>query len=305
MTALNLPAETAPGGVRLSPLVQGYWRLADWEQSAQETLSFLKAHAELGVTSVDHADIYGDYRCEALFGEALALEPAVRDQLQLVTKCDIMLLSGQYPERRTKHYDTSAAHITQSVENSLERLGTDRIDLLLLHRPDPLMVAEEVARAFEELHSAGKVLHFGVSNFAPATCDLLQSRMAPPISTNQVEINPFSLPHLPEGTLDWLQQHRTRPMAWSCLAGGRVFSDDSGPSRRLREAAIAVGEELGGARLDQVLIAWALALPSRPLPIIGSGRIERVQAAIAATELSLSREQWFRLLEAAQGSEVP
>lgn len=297
--------EAVPGGCRLSDLVQGYWRLADWGRGAAETHDFIHRHLDLGISSVDHADIYGDYRCEALFGAALAREPGLRDRLQIVTKCNIMLTSQRYPERRTKHYDSSARHIRMSVENSLKRLGTDRIDLLLLHRPDPLLDADDVAGCFTRLKAEGKVLHFGVSNFAPESFVLLQSRLGMPLSTNQVEINPFSLGRLPEGTLEQLQRLRTRPMAWSCLAGGRVFDRADPAGARLREVLDEVGSELGGAGPDQVLHAWVLKLPSRPLPILGSGRIERVEAAVAARQLSLSREQWFRILEAGSGRAVP
>lgn len=305
MTHLSPSVETVPGGCHLSPLVQGYWRLADWDLDARRTLAFLEAHVDLGVTSVDHADIYGDYRCEALFGEALALRPGLREQLQVVTKCNIMLRSERYPQRRIKHYDTSAAHIERSVEQSLQRLRTDRIDLLLLHRPDPLMDADEVAGAFDRLHRDGKVLHFGVSNFAPAEFTLLQSRLTVVLATNQVEINPFSLSALPAGTLEQAQELRLRPMAWSVLAGGRVFREEDDAARRVRKAAHEVATSMGGVELDQVLLAWAMSLPCQPLPILGSGRMERVRAAVVAADLRLEREAWFGILESANGAEVP
>ncbi|MDW3189262.1 aldo/keto reductase, partial [Vibrio sp. Vb0932] len=172
---------TAPNGPEFSELVQGYWRAADWGMTAQERLSFLKQHIELGITTVDHADIYGNYECEALFGEALALDKSVRDQIQIVTKCDINLCGDKTPERKINHYDTSSAHIYQSVNNSLERLNVDEIDVLLIHRPDVLMDADEVAEAFTELHKVGKVKHFGVSNFTPRQFELLQSRLGKPL----------------------------------------------------------------------------------------------------------------------------
>ncbi|EKO3482358.1 aldo/keto reductase family oxidoreductase [Vibrio fluvialis] len=295
----------ASQGPEFSELVQGYWRLGEWGMTAQERLTFLKQHLELGITTVDHADIYGNYECEQLFGEALALEPSLREQLQIVTKCDIKLCSAKFPERKINHYDSSAAHIYQSVNNSLERLRVNEIDVLLIHRPDVLMDADEVAEAFTELHKVGKVKHFGVSNFSPAQFELLQSRLGKPLVTNQVEINPLNFDVAHDGTLDQMQMLRTRPMAWSCLGGGAIFNGDSEQAQRVRAVLEELREELGAESIDQVIYAWVRALPSKPLPIIGSGKIERVQAAVDALELTLSREQWYRVWVASKGHGVP
>ncbi len=295
----------ASQGPEFSELVQGYWRLGEWGMTAQERLTFLKQHLELGITTVDHADIYGNYECEQLFGEALALEPSLREQLQIVTKCDIKLCSAKFPERKINHYDTSAAHIYQSVNNSLERLHVNEIDVLLIHRPDVLMDADEVAEAFTELHKVGKVKHFGVSNFSPAQFELLQSRLGKPLVTNQVKINPLNFDVAHDGTLDQMQMLRTRPMAWSCLGGGAIFNGDSEQAQRVRAVLEELREELGAESIDQVIYAWVRALPSKPLPIIGSGKIERVQAAVDALDLTLSREQWYRVWVASKGHGVP
>lgn len=295
----------ASQGPEFSELVQGYWRLGEWGMTAQERLTFLKQHLELGITTVDHADIYGNYECEQLFGEALALEPSLREQLQIVTKCDIKLCSAKFPERKINHYDTSAAHIYQSVNNSLERLHVNEIDVLLIHRPDVLMDADEVAEAFTELHKVGKVKHFGVSNFSPAQFELLQSRLGKPLVTNQVEINPLNFDVAHDGTLDQMQMLRTRPMAWSCLGGGAIFNGDSEQAQRVRAVLEELREELGAESIDQVIYAWVRALPSKPLSIIGSGKIERVQAAVDALDLTLSREQWYRVWVASKGHGVP
>lgn len=295
----------APQGPDFSELVQGYWRLGEWGMTPQQRLTFLKQHLELGITTVDHADIYGNYQCETLFGEALALEPSLREQMQIVTKCDINLCGDKTPQRKINHYDTSSAHIYQSVNNSLERLGVSEIDVLLIHRPDALMEADEVAEAFSELHKVGKVKHFGVSNFSPRQFELLQSRLGKPLVTNQVEINPLNFEVAHDGTLDQLQMNRTRPMAWSCLAGGSLFSGDTEQAKRVREELEAIRVEIGAQSIDQVIFAWVRRLPSKPLPIIGSGKIERVQAAIAALEFELTREQWYRVWVASKGHGVP
>ncbi|HHC6559044.1 TPA: aldo/keto reductase family oxidoreductase [Vibrio parahaemolyticus] len=296
---------TAPNGPEFSELVQGYWRAADWGMTAQERLSFLKQHIELGITTVDHADIYGNYECEALFGEALALDKSVRDQIQIVTKCDINLCGDKTPERKINHYNTSSAHIYQSVNNSLEHLNVDEIDVLLIHRPDVLMDADEVAEAFTELHKVGKVKHFGVSNFTPRQFELLQSRLGKPLVTNQVEINPLNFEVAHDGTLDQMQMLRTRPMAWSCLGGGSIFSGESEQSIRVRNELEAIREEVGATSIDQVIYAWVRRLPSKPIPIIGSGKIERVHTAVNALNIELTREQWYRVWVASKGHGVP
>ncbi|CAM7806634.1 MULTISPECIES: aldo/keto reductase [Enterobacter] len=291
----------APQGPEFSRFVMGYWRLMDWNMSPLQLASFIEEHLDLGITTVDHADIYGGYQCEAAFGEALKLVPALRDRMEIVTKCGIATTAK--PEHALGHYITDSAHIIKSAEQSLVNLATDRIDLLLIHRPDPLMDADEVAEAFLNLHQSGKVRHFGVSNFTPAQFALLQSRLPFTLATNQVEISPVHQPLLLDGTLDQLQQLRVRPMAWSCLGGGRLFNDDE--FQPLRNELEAIARELNAESIEQVVYAWILRLPSKPLPIIGSGKIERVRSALAAEELQMTRQQWFRIRKAALGYDVP
>ena len=291
----------APQGPEFSRFVMGYWRLMDWNMSPLQLASFIEEHIDLGVTTVDHADIYGGYQCEAAFGEALKLVPALRDRMEIVTKCGIATTAK--PEHALGHYITDSAHIIKSAEQSLVNLATDRIDLLLIHRPDPLMDADEVAEAFLNLHQSGKVRHFGVSNFTPAQFALLQSRLPFTLATNQVEISPVHQPLLLDGTLDQLQQLRSRPMAWSCLGGGRLFNDDE--FQPLRNELDTIARELNAESIEQVVYAWILRLPSKPLPIIGSGKIERVRSALAAEELQMTRQQWFRIRKAALGYDVP
>ncbi|HDC4773227.1 aldo/keto reductase family oxidoreductase [Enterobacter cloacae] len=291
----------APQGPEFSRFVMGYWRLMDWNMSPLQLASFIEQHLDLGITTVDHADIYGGYACEAGFGEALKLVPALRERMEIVTKCGIATTAK--PEHTLGHYITDSAHIIKSAEQSLVNLATDHIDLLLIHRPDPLMDADEVAEAFLTLHQSGKVRHFGVSNFTPAQFALLQSRLPFTLATNQVEISPVHQPLLLDGTLDQLQQLRIRPMAWSCLGGGRLFNDDE--FQPLRNELETIARELNAENIEQVVYAWILRLPSKPLPIIGSGKIERVRSALAAEELQMSRQQWFRIRKAALGYDVP
>lgn len=291
----------APQGLEFSRFVMGYWRLMDWNMSPVQLADFIEEHLDLGITTVDHADIYGGYQCEAAFGEALKRAPALRERMEIVTKCGIATTAK--PENALGHYITDSAHIIKSAEQSLVNLATDRIDLLLIHRPDPLMDADEVAEAFLALHQSGKVRHFGVSNFTPAQFALLQSRLPFTLATNQVEISPVHQPLLLDGTLDQLQQLRIRPMAWSCLGGGRLFNDEA--FQPLRNELETMARELNAESIEQVVYAWILRLPSKPLPIIGSGKIERVRAALVAEELEMSRQQWFRIRKAALGYDVP
>ena len=227
---------TREGGLALSRIVAGMWRMNDWGMSVQQRVAFIEQCIELGVTSFDHADIYGNYGVEGTFGEALRAQPSLRERIELVSKCGIKLVSDQRPQHGIQHYDTTASHIIASAEESLRQLGTDRLDLLLIHRPDPLMDFDEVADAFTRLQRAGKVRHVGVSNFTRHQFECLNRRV--PLATNQVEF------------------------------------------------------------------AWIMQLPSRPIPLTGTGRFEAIREAVAGTAFQLERGDWFRILRAARGHEV-
>lgn len=294
--------------LEMSEFIAGFWRMHTWDMSTQQRLHLLETYLDLGITTMDHADIYGQSLCESLFGEALALRPSLREQMQIVSKCGIKPAFDSAPERYVNHYDTGQAHILASVDASLNRLTTDRLDLLLIHRPDPLMRADEVAATFEQLKQAGKVLNFGVSNFTPAQFDLLQSslhRFDIPLVTNQVEISPMNMTSLSDGTLDHCQQHKIPPMAWSCLGGGNIFSSDDESSQRLRLQLAKIADEHGTQDISQIIYAWILALPSQPKPIIGSGQAHRIAAAQASRRIKLDKQQWFSIWQASMGHSVP
>ncbi|WP_237931836.1 aldo/keto reductase [Buttiauxella sp. S19-1] len=291
----------SPQGPEFSRLVMGYWRLMEWNMSARQLASFIEENVDLGITTADHADIYGGYQCEAAFGDAMRLVPHLRQKMEIVTKCGIATTAN--PGHALGHYITDKSHIISSADSSLQKLATDYLDLLLIHRPDPLMDADEVAEAFTSLHQSGKVRHFGVSNFTPAQFSLLQSRLPFTLATNQVEISPVYQPTILDGTLDQCQQLRIHPMAWSCLGGGSLFNDET--FQPLRDELRAVGDELGAETIEQVVYAWVMRLPAKPLPIIGSGKIERVRSAIHSLSLDMNRQQWFRIRKAALGYDVP
>lgn len=293
--------QIAPQGPHFSRVVLGLWRMADWSMSPQQRLTLLEQALELGITTIDQADIYGDYQSEALLGETLALAPSLRQRVQIVTKCGIKLLSPHRPAHQIQHYDTSGPHIIASAENSLRKMGIEELDLLLIHRPDPLMDADEVAAAFQILQQSGKVRHFGVSNFSPAQFELLASRF--PLVTNQVELSLLHIAPLHDGSLDQCQRLRIAPMIWSALAGGRLLGDSSEQGLRVRHALDAIALELGVAS-SSVALAWILQHPSKPLVLTGSGRIAALRQAVAATHITLSREQWFSLWCASAGRGV-
>lgn len=286
----------------LSPIVAGVWRMADWQWSVAERLAWIEGCLDLGVTSFDHADIYGGYAVEAQFGETLALAPALRARMQLVSKCGIRLRHPSRPAHRIKHYDSSAAHIIASAETSLRLLRTDHLDLLLLHRPDALMDADEVAGAFEQLRRDGKVRHFGVSNFTPAQFAVLHSRT--PLVTNQIELHPLHRAPLTDGTLDQCQQLRLRPMIWSPLAGGALFTGTEAAAVRVRAVLQQIGDA-HGVSAATIAFAWLLRHPSQPVPITGSRRLVAIREAISATGVRLDAQEWTEILTAAAGHDVP
>ena len=293
-----------PLGFEGSRIAQGFWRCYEWDMSVSERLDFIMSCLDLGVTTFDHADIYGDYHCEALFGEALAKKPAMRDKIEIVTKCGILLPSESRPDISVHRYDYRAKHIHDSVDRSLANLQCDYIDTLLLHRPSPLMDADEVAQAFDLLFTLGKVKHFGVSNFTPAQYDLLQSRLDAPLIVNQIELSPLSLAPFEDGTLDHLQQHAVTPMAWSPLAGGELFRGNGDRIVRVKEVVSDIAKSMG-VNFDQVVIAWLLRHPSGICPVMGSGKIERLASVCQAANIVLSDDDWFKIWITSQGHSVP
>jgi len=273
-----------------------------WHWTPAERLRWIEQCLDRGVTTFDHADIYGGYTVEALFGEALALAPHLRERMQLVSKCGIKLVHPNRPEHRLKSYDTSAAHLIASVDNSLRALKTDRLDLLLIHRPDPLMNPAEIGGAVAKLKAAGKVLDFGVSNFTVTQFAMLNQWV--PLATNQIELHPLHRAPLHDGTLDQMLALNLRPMIWSPLAGGRLLTGDAPDARRVRAVLQDIADR-HGVTPATVAHAWLLRHPSRPRPIVGSRRIEALDEALAACALTLDAEDWHAVWSAGEGAEVP
>lgn len=294
----------ADSGVNLSRLVYGAWRLSDDSDTSKAHVERkLKTCLDLGISSFDHADIYGDYECEALFGQQLAADKSLRHKIQLISKCDIALMSNKYPDRRVKHYDTSAPYINNSVEQSLKNLHTDHLDLLLLHRPDPFMDAAETAAALDGLVDSGKVRAIGVSNFQSWDWRLLKKYLKHPLVVNQIEMSLLNSGSFSDGTMANMQLDDLQAMAWSPLAGGDLFSDNAA-ALRLKPMLQSMADS-HNASADAVAIAWLLAHPANIIPVLGSNSITRIQQAAQAAQIKLSRVSWFELLTLAQGHEVP
>jgi len=291
-------------GLSLSRIIYGMWRLADdTDTSASHVQAKIEACLQQGIPSFAQADIYGDYACEKLLGAALKETPSLRDQMQIITKCDINLLSNHYPERRVKHYDTSAEHIKASVDASLKNMSIDRIDVLLLHRPDPLMDAVETANALDELIASGKIKSVGVSNYMHWDWTLLQSALQAKLVTNQIELSLLENQYFSDGTVAYLQERGIPPMAWSPLGGGRLFDESSKETAELRKA-LAASASNHSVDIDAIAVAWLLRHPSRIMPVMGTNNLSRIEQLSKAFDVTMSREEWFELLQAANGVEV-
>ena len=301
---MNMPRIELNPGLSLSRLAYGVWRLSEAaDTSAQAVAGRIQACLDQGITTFDHADIYGGYSCEALFGAALRAQPGLKARMEIVTKCDIMLLSDQRPDNRVKHYDTSAAHVQASVERSLHNIGVDAIDLLLIHRPDPLMDHHALGACLDSLIQSGKVRAAGVSNFMPWDMNLLQSAMKNRLVSNQIEISLMQTRGFVDGQIAHAQRLGVPVMAWSPLGGGRLFGQDAA-ALRLRPALQRLASAQG---VDEtaVAIAWLLQHPARIIPVLGTNDMQRIARMQDALRVTLDRQTWFELYSLANGAEVP
>ncbi len=295
----------ATPGLEFSRMAYGTWRLLDADSSPQEINRRLQACLDLGITTIDTAEIYGLYEVEQKLGAALALSPGLRHKLEFVTKAGIYVPCSYHPERHTAHYNASGPRLVKSLEKSLRFLGTDRVELFLVHRPDWLTRADDTASGLNDLLRAGKIRAAGVSNFSAAQFDLLNSRMEQPLLTNQIEFHLLHAEPMTDGTLLQCEKLGVLPMAWSPLAGGKLFNPDNPAAPRLAAAAQKMSSRYQGATLEQLAYAWILAHPSRPLPVIGTNKLGRLQSAAKADDIVLEHEDWYALWEAAQGHRIP
>lgn len=288
-------------GLEFSQLVYGMWRIADdSDTSADHVARKIQICLDQGISTFDQADIYGAYSAEAILGAALKRHPGLRSQMEIVSKCGIVAPVGRYSDRRVKHYDTSCQHIEASVDQSLSNIGTDYLDLLLIHRPDPLMDPCETGAALDKLVHSGKVRAVGVSNFRPWDWSLLQSEMTSTLVTNQIELSLAALHAFTNGDLAFHQQQGKAVMAWSPLGGGALMTSTSA----LSACADRMAEEFSVDRAA-IAIAFLLRHPANILPVLGTNTPARIADIHKALDVKLTREQWFELYESALGTEVP
>lgn len=285
---------------KLSPIIAGTmnWGIWDKKLSTLEMEHLMNICIENQITTFDHADIYGNYTTEADFGKAFHKSKIARENVQFISKCGIQNTGAR--NNSIKHYDYSKKYIIWSVENSLKNLQTDFLDILLLHRPSPLMVADEIAEAVTKLKKEGKIIDFGVSNFTASQTELIQQKTE--INYNQVQFSATHHEAMLDGSLDYMQLHNIRPMSWNPL--GTVFREDIEQTRRLKNLLVQLVDKyhLGS---DTILLAWVLKHPANVIPVAGTVNIARIQQLMKAVELELDQLDWFAIWTESMGNKVP
>ncbi|MBM6500416.1 MAG: aldo/keto reductase [Flavobacterium sp.] len=285
---------------QLSPIVAGTmnWGIWDKKLSTSEMIHLINICIENKISTFDHADIYGSYTTEAEFGKAFAESKMAREKIQLISKCGIQLEGSRKNE--IKHYDYSKEYIIWSAENSLKNLQTDYLDVFLLHRPSPLMVADEIAEAIEKLKKDGKIIDFGLSNFTSSQTELIRQKTE--INYNQVQFSATHHEAMLDGSFDYMQVHGIRPMSWNPL--GTVFREDTEQTRRLKKVLAELVEKYGVGS-DTILLAWILQHPAKVIPVAGTVNIARIQQLMKAVELKMDKQDWFTIWAESMGNEVP
>ncbi|SHF98415.1 Predicted oxidoreductase [Flavobacterium micromati] len=284
----------------LSPIIAGVmnWGIWDKNLNTKEMENMINVCLENKITTFDHADIYGDYTTEASFGKALASSKIPREKLQLISKCGIQMITGNR-NNAIKHYQYSKEYIVQSVENSLQYLQTDFLDVLLLHRPSPLMQADEIAEAVLKLKSEGKIIDFGLSNFTTSQTELIRQKTE--VLYNQIQFSATHFEPMVDGSFDYMQVNSICPMSWNPL--GSVFREDNSQTRRLKKLLVTLMAKyhLGS---DSILLAWILHHPAKIIPIAGTVNVARIQSLQKAVDLKLDKEDWFAIWTASMGEDV-
>lgn len=287
--------------INYSPLIAGTMNWGAWGKqfTSDEMTQLIRLFFENGIDTFDHADIYGAYTTEVEFGKAFKNSGINRDQVCFITKCGIQYVAPSR-DNRLKHYNYSKEYIIWSVEESLKHLKTDYVDVLLLHRPSPLMESDEIAEAIEILKSQDKILFFGVSNFTNSQTELIRSKTE--VTVNQIQFSATHVDPLTDGSLDYMMQHQIRPMAWNPL--GDVFRTDTEQTRRLKKVLVKLSEkyEVGG---DILLLSWIMRHPSGVLPVVGTTNPGRIQQLQKATQIEWDLQDWFEVWVESRGNKVP
>ena len=286
---------------KFSRIISGCMSWGNWGRnlSSKEMTDLMHHCIENGLTTFDHADIYGGYTTEKAFGNALAASSIKRESIQLISKCGIQL-QAESRNNKINHYCYSKEYIIWSVEESLRNFQTDYLDALLLHRPSSLMHPQEVMEAIAKLAQEGKINDFGVSNFTPSQMDLIASEV--PVTINQIEFSATQHNAMHDGTLDYILQHKITPMSWAPL--GVVFKEDTEQTRRIHKQLGDLMEKYNATE-DQLLLAWILKHPAGIHPVVGTTNKSRLSNAIKATQIAIELEDWFLILVASQGHNVP
>jgi predicted oxidoreductase len=267
--------------------------------SKTEMIDLIHHCLDQGITSFDHADIYGGYTTEADFGDALSETDIPRESIQLITKCGIQYLC-ENRDNKVKHYNYNKDYIIWSAETSLKNLKTEYLDLFLLHRPSPLMHPDEIAEAISQLKQQGKIKHFGVSNFTPSQVELISKKGD--VSANQIEFSLTQHSAMYDGTLDQMMLKHIIPMAWSPM--GSIYKEDTEQIQRIKKQLSELTEAYDATE-DQLLLAWILKHPSKIHPVIGTTTKDRIKDATKSVQIELDLEDWFLILRASQGHRVP
>lgn len=285
----------------LSPIIAGTMNWGVWDKNltTTEMESMIQICLEHKITTFDHADIYGSYTTETDFGKAFASSQIAREKTQLISKCGIQLIA-ENRNNTIKHYDYSKEHIIASAERSLINLQTDYLDVFLLHRPSPLMQADEIAEAVAKLKSEGKIIDFGLSNFTSSQTELIRQKTE--VSYNQIQFSATNFEPMLDGSLDYMQINNIRPMSWNPL--GCVFRKDIPQTHRLKKLLATLVSKYGLGS-DTLLLSWVLKHPAKVIPIAGTVNVARIQALHKAVALELEKEDWFAIWSESMGKEVP
>lgn len=285
----------------ISPIIAGAmnWGIWDKNLNTKEMENMIHLCVENKITTFDHADIYGDYTTEADFGKALVSSKIDRTKIQLISKCGIQMVTKNR-NNSIKHYEYSKDYIIWSVENSLKNLATDYLDVLLLHRPSPLMQADEIAEAVAKLKAEGKIVDFGLSNFTASQTELIRQKTK--VCFNQIQFSATHHEAMLDGSLDYMQTHGIRPMSWNPL--GSVFREDNEQTRRMKKLLAQLVAKYGVGS-DTILLSWILQHPAQVIPIAGTVNVARIQALMKVTELPLEKEDWFAIWSESMGKNVP
>jgi predicted oxidoreductase len=285
-------------GPKVSPAIYGFYRWNEQDMSLPKMEAIVDLCLELGINTFDHADIYGGYQCEEMFGEIIRDKRTKREDIVLFTKCGLVVPHPSRPDVKVKHYDTSKEHIIKSLENSLRKLRTDYIDIFLLNQLDPLSDLEETALTLQKLRDSGKVKNIGVVNFSVFQHQLLSSYLRIPIVTNHIELNLLNTSAFDNGQIDYIKQKYMRPLATAPLAQGQIANSIEKKPLLIRRKLEELASKYN-ANIESIAVAWVVKLGA--LPLIGTTDEQRIRNIAASFDIKLERQDWYELYEASRG----